>query len=62
LRFLPELSHVSTLKAVLDIQRKDELNAVFTAMSEDKLSELNWDYRQLYVAVLLGFESLATRA
>jgi len=53
---------VSTLKAVLDIQRKDELNAVFTAMSEDKLSELNWDYRQLYVAVLLGFESLATRA
>jgi hypothetical protein len=50
------------LKVVLDIQKKDELNALFTAISEGKLKTLNWDYRQLHIAVLMGFESLATRA
>jgi len=49
------------LKVIFDVQIKDDFNGIFNAINEGKLKLLRLDYQQIDIAILMAFETLATR-
>jgi hypothetical protein len=55
------LEYFDSMKIIIDIKSKSEMNIFFSAIKEGKIKLPHFDYTQLDVARLMGFESLATR-
>ena len=54
--------YFETMRVMFDVKRKEEFSAIFTAINEGKLKAPYWDYREVDIGSLMGFDSIATRS
>jgi hypothetical protein len=55
------IQYFESIRAIFDIQKKEDFSVLFTAFNDGKLRVPTWEFRSTNPSSLLGFDALSTR-